>query len=495
MKDNILYYGDNLKILREYIKDESVDLIYLDPPFNSKANYNILYKEPTGESSRAQITAFEDTWHWSDDAAITFQEITNIASPNVVEMMLAFKQFIGTNDVMAYLTMMCIRLIELKRVLKETGSIYLHCDPTASHYLKILMDTIFGKSKFRNEIVWDYTFRMMDLPKFFNRKHDIILFYAKSDDNYFVMPKTEWSREEIIETRKQKVHIDGDGDECIWMPGGKGHSKNKLKKIKDIIKEGKAISDVWQIPVISSSAKERLGYPTQKPEALLETIINASSNKGDVVLDPFCGCGTSIAVAQKLKRKWIGIDVTHLAINLIKLRMNEMFKIKPKTDYTVIGEPKDLDGAIELASQNRYQFQWWSVSLIENARPYQNKKKGSDTGIDGIVYFDGDKKAIIQVKSGHVSVKDIRDLGHVIDREKAEIGIFITLEEPTAPMKKEALQKGFYKSDVMGKDYLKIQILTTKKLLEGKIPDIPLQIDIFKKAKAVIQSDTHALNL
>lgn len=434
MSDNILYYGDNLKILRDHIKNESIDLIYLDPPFNSKANYNILYKELTGESSRAQITAFGDTWHWGDDAAKTFQEIIDTAPPKVVEMMLAFKKFIGANDVMAYLTMMCIRLIELRRVLKDTGSIYLHCDPTASHYLKILMDAIFGKTNFRNEIIWHYK-RWPAKQKNFQRMHDVILFYSKkylsNDFNVFLEALSagtlkRWGG------KKSKVEFDGD--------------VRLTTQMTDEDSLGRPMDDVWDIPVINSQARERLGYPTQKPESLLERIINASSKTGDVVLDPFCGCGTSIAVAERLKRNWIGIDVTHLAINLIKLRMHDMFQLKAKTDYTVIGEPEDLNGAIELASQNRYQFQWWSVSLIENARPYQDKKKGSDTGIDGFVYFEGDKKAVIQVKSGNIGVKDIRDLGHVIDREKAEIGIFITLEEPTGPMKKEALQKGFFKN-------------------------------------------------
>jgi len=477
--DNKLYYGDNLKILRDYIKDESINLIYLDPPFNSKANYNILYKEPTGEASRAQITAFEDTWHWGVDATTTFQEIVDTAPPNVVEMMLAFKKFIGTNDVMAYLTMMCIRLIELKRVLKNTGTIYLHCDPTASHYLKILMDTIFGKSNFINEIIWAY--RGGGTPKKdFGRRHDVILRYSKTED-YLFYPDS-------VRIPYQAEGL-GRTDDAMW---GKHKGTDKVYKPHPL---GKVPEDWWLMNIINANDPERLGYPTQKPESLLERIINASSRPGDVVLDPFCGCGTSIAVAQRLKRKWVGIDVTHLAINLIKLRMNDMFKIKPKTDYMVIGEPEDLDGAIELASQNRYQFQWWSVSLIENARPYQDKKKGSDTGIDGIVYFEGDKKAILQVKSGHVSVKDIRDLGHVIDRENAEIGIFITLEEPTAPMKKEALQKGFYKSDFFKKDYLKIQILTTKNLLQGKKPDVPLQMEMLKKAKGVNQTETHELDL
>ena len=208
---NKLFYGDNLKVLRDYLEDESVDLIYLDPPFNSKADYNVLYKEPTGELSKAQITAFEDTWHWTEDTESAYQQIISIAPASVVDMMEAFRKFIGVrNDMMAYLTMMCIRLLELNRVLKESGSIYLHCDPTASHYLKVMMDGIFGKKNFRNEIIWDYSFRMMDLPKFFNRKHDIILFYAKSNDSTFNMPKTIWTREEIIETRKQRIHVDSD---------------------------------------------------------------------------------------------------------------------------------------------------------------------------------------------------------------------------------------------------------------------------------------------
>jgi len=496
MSENILYYGDNLNILREKVKEETIDLIYLDPPFNSKADYNILYREPTGEPSKAQITAFEDNWHWTEETQLTFQEIVDRAPPHVIEMMNAFRTFVGLNDMMAYLTMMCIRLLELRRVLKNSGSIYLHCDPTASHYLKILMDTIFGKSNFRNEVIWDYTFRMMDLPKFFNRKHDIILFYSKSADNYFKMPKGVWTREEIIATRKQKIHIDEDGDECLWMPGGKGHSKNKLKKIKEIIREGKAISDVWQIPVISSSAKERLGYPTQKPESLLERIVLASSKEDSVVLDPFCGCGTTISVAQRYKRQWIGIDITHLSINLIKQRLKDTFNLEPKKDYLVIGEPEDLAGARELASQNRYQFQWWALALV-NARPYGDKVKGSDTGIDGYIYFSDEKdkyqRAIVQVKSGGVSVKDIRDLGHVIEREKSGIGILITLESATKPMIKEAFQKGYYKAETIKGNYPRLQILTIEELFAGRKPEIPAMILHTKKASPAYQTPSEEL--
>ncbi len=539
---NTLYYGDNLEILRDHIKDESVDLIYLDPPFNSKANYNILFKEPTGESSGAQITAFDDTWHWTQETEKTFHEIISTAPANIVEMIQAFRSFIGHNDMMAYLTMMCIRLIELKRVLKDTGSIYLHCDPTASHYLKILMDTVFGKKYYRNEITWKRKTGRGETNKKSNRFGvctDILLFYSKTDANVFNSqynfdapgydkyvdkffknfdkrgrryriadlsspsprpnlmyeykgykpPKNGWA----ISKEKMKLW---DKEDRLCFPKNKD-GRIQRKRYFDELK-GKPVQNLWDdIEMISSQSNERLGYPTQKPEALLERIINTSSNKGDIVLDPFCGCGTTITSAQRLERKWIGIDITHLAINLIKGRMKDMFNIKPKHDYEVIGEPIDLEGAKALAAANRYQFQWWVLSLID-ARPYGDKKKGKDTGIDGYIFFQSVKaqieKIIIQVKSGHVSVKDIRDLCHVIDREKAVIGIFITLEKPTRDMKKEAITKGFYELKTMGeihKKYPKIQISTIEEILQDKRPQIPesLQEDSFKKAKATSKTD------
>ncbi|KJR43902.1 adenine-specific DNA-methyltransferase [Candidatus Magnetoovum chiemensis] len=469
--ENILYYGDNLNILRNSIADKSIDLIYLDPPFNSKADYNILFKEATGEQSQAQITAFGDTWHWTEETGMAFNDIVNTSPVEVVEMMRAFKQFVGLNDLMAYLTMMCVRLVELKRILKDSGSIYLHCDPTASHYLKILMDTIFDKKNFRNEICWCY--RGAGYPKKdFGRRHDIILRYSLTSEHIFYLDDV---REQYADTTKERFkHYIGN------IRKGKDFGVQSLHPL------GKQPDDWWQIQPIAPSANERLGYPTQKPEALLERIIKASSNEGDIILDPFCGCGTTIAVAQKLKRNWIGIDITHLAINLIKWRLKDMFSLEPKKDYNVIGEPEDLSGARELALHNRYQFQWWALSLIDG-RPYRDKKKGADTGIDGYIYFtdekDKTKSAIVQVKSGKVGVKDIRDLGYVIDREKSDIGIFITLEIPTQPMIKEALSKGYYKSIGFSKDYPRIQILTIDELLSGKLPQIPITIPAYKKAQ------------
>jgi len=481
--DDTLYYGDNLDVLRKYIPDDSVDLIYLDPPFNSKANYNILYKELTGEPSKAQITAFEDTWHWTEEAERTFQEIVEKAPASAVEMMTAFRQFIKRNDMMAYLTMMCIRLLELKRVLKDTGSIYLHCDPTASHYLKIVMDTIFEVKNFRNEIAWCY--RGAGYPRNdFGRRHDIILRYSKSSTYMFNLDEV---REEYAEATKERFkHRIGN------VRDGRDFGMQSLNPL------GKRPEDWWEIQPIAPSAKDRLDYPTQKPEELLERIIKASSKEGDIVLDPFCGCGTTIAVAQILKRNWIGIDITHLAINIIKWRIKSAFGLEPKKDYKVIGEPEDLTGAVELASQNRYQFQWWALSLVD-ARPYGDRKKGADTGIDGFIYFVEEKnkvgKAIVQVKSGNVSVKDIRDLGHVLEREKAEIGVFISLHESTEPMRTEAVMKGFYKSKILQKDYPRIQILTIKEILDGKKPNIPYHIHPYKKVEMVDLTENLTLDL
>ena len=462
IETNTLYYGDNLTILRNHIQEDTIDLIYLDPPFNSKATYNILFKEPTGEESKAQIEAFEDTWHWTTEAERAFQEVVDTAPSNVVNLMVALRVAIHENDMMAYLTMMCIRLLELKRVLKDTGSIYLHCDPTASHYLKIVMDAVFEAKNFRNEIAWCY--RGAGYPKKdFGKRHDIIFRYSKKDDYIFNLDAV---REEYAEATKERFkHYIGN------IRKGRDFGIQALHPL------GKQPDDWWQIQPIAPSAKERLGYPTQKPEALLERIIKASSNEGDVVLDPFCGCGTALVVAERLNRKWIGIDITHLAISIMKWRLKGIF---PKIQYKVIGEPVDLSGAKELANQNRYQFQWWALSLI-GARPYGNKKKGADTGIDGYYYFKDKetKKVIVQVKSGHVEVSLIRDLNSVVERENAAMGFFITLENPTGPMKEEAVKKGFY-TDVHRNKYPKVQILTIKDILNGKEPETPVKVPIYK---------------
>lgn len=484
--DNTLYYGDNLPILRNYVADNSVDLVYLDPPFNSKADYNILYKEPTGEPSRAQITAFEDTWHWTEETELIFQEIVKEAPAEVIEMMVSFRKFLLPNDVMAYLTMMCIRLLELKRVLKNTGCIYLHCDPTASHYLKILMDVVFGKKNFRNEIIWHYR-KWPSGNRQFQRNHDCILFYSKSDSADRIFNKVDlMERTESTLKRFGKFKIVSGHDE---------EGKRLPSQMEEEESLGVPRDDVWDIGRVPPIKQL---FPTQKPELLLSRLIRASSNEDFVVLDPFCGCGTTIVESYKLRRKWTGIDITHLSINLIKWRLSDMFGLDAGTDYKVIGEPEDLEGAKELALQNRHQFQWWATSLI-NARPYGDKKKGADSGIDGYLYYFEDKdkigKAIVSVKSGGVSVKDIRDLSGVIDREKAGMGIFLTLEKPTRPMITEASQKGLYHSAVFNKDFPRIQIFTIEEILSGKKPDTPPTISSFRKAQRVSTEETINLDL
>lgn len=540
---NKLFFGDNLDILREYIQDESVDLIYLDPPFNSQATYNVLYQEKNGTSSAAQIEAFEDTWHWDTRAAATYQELVENAPKKLSDLVQALYQFLGHNDMMAYLTMMAIRLQELQRALKPTGSIYLHCDPTASHYLKLVMDAIFGASNFQNEIVWKRTSARSDSHRF-NRIHDIILFYSRGSQfnwNVQYLPYDEsylerfYRHEEEATGRRYRLSdltaagtrqgfsgkpwrgVDPTSVGRHWaiptqaLEGLNVGNFTTQEKLDELEKAGRiywpsgggvpsyiryldempgtALQSIWtDIPPIGASAQERLGYQTQKPEALLARIIQASCNEGDLVLDPFCGCGTTISVAERLHRRWIGIDITHLAITLIKRRLEDHFgdDLQP---YEVIGDPKDLHGAEELAAQDKFQFEWWALDLV-GARPAQDKKKGADTGIDGYIYFFDDdtgkaKQVVVQVKGGAVHVSQVRDLKGVVEREKAAIGAFVTLQSPTKPMREEAAAAGFYDSPHYGR-FPKLQILTIEELLGGQTLKMPprRQVDkTFKKAE------------
>jgi len=463
MWKNKLYYGDNLDTMREHIADESVDLIYLDPPFNSKATYNVLFKEKNGTNSAAQITAFDDTWHWDINSERAYHEIMKTGSSKLAALIQALRSFLGTNDMMAYLTMMAIRLVEMHRLLKQSGSIYLHCDPTASHYLKLVLDAIFGGNNFRNEIIWRYR-RWPAKQKHFQRMHDIIFRYTKSKDWLWAQLYEELS-ESSRKQWKGKLRVD------IKNIEGKRHSETLDQK-----SPGVPMSDVWEISQLSAPWKEYLGYPTQKPEALLERIIKASSKEGDIVFDPFCGCGTTISVAEKLHRKWIGIDITHLAITLMKHRLEDSYG-QELSPYEILGEPKDLQSAIALAELNKYQFEWWALSLI-GARPAQDKKKGTDRGIDGFLYFFDDetgkaKKIVVQVKGGHnIGRSQIATLMSDMESENAAIGVFITLYKPTKPMKEKAVSAGFYETEIevsrRKMSYPLIQIVTIEELLNGK---------------------------
>lgn len=540
-KKNTLFYGDNLAILQNEIPNESIDLIYLDPPFNSNRNYNVLFREETGQESEAQITAFKDTWHWNEATAQTYDEIVTTAPDEVATMINAMKTFVGKNQMMAYLVMMTARLVELHRVLRNTGSLYLHCDPTASHYLKILLDTIFGAENFLNEIVWKRS-HAHNSAKRYGPIHDTILFYSKSGNYLWNAPRQPYDKEYIKTYFK---FDDGDGRGLYWTgdltgsgvrhgetgnawrginPTAKGRhwmyqpdkldeldadnrifwskKEGSVPKLKRYLNEAKGLSlqDFWSdiagFSTMGSDKKEHLGYPTQKPVSLLERILEASSKEGDTVLDPFCGCGTTIAAAQNLNRHWVGIDITHLAIALQKYRLRDGFKVVENKDYIVIGEPKDLQGARQLAMENRYQFQWWSLSLVQGVpvgSAFGSKigKKGADRGIDGVVNFNeiGRNKlgkVLIQVKSGKVKSGDIRDLRGTVEREQAAIGVFITLEPPSSPMITEAADAGFYQSFVDGIKYPKMQILTIGELLNGKEIKMPPRVhNNFKVAQKV----------
>jgi len=415
--ENTLYYGDNLDVLRLYIKDESVDLIYLDPPFNSNQDYNVLFAEQSGQRSAAQIKAFEDTWRWDQGAALSYQQTVE-SGGKVAQVMQAFRQFLGENDMLAYLSMMAPRLVELQRVLRPTGSIYLHCDPTASHYLKLLMDAIFGPQNFKSEIIWKRTTAHSNVYCNYGDVTDTIFFYRKSEAQIWNQIYTKPQDEELqalfpnIDANGRRWHSENMRNPGVcpnlryaytarngvtYQPHPNGWTVS-LEKMKQLDAEGRLhypskkegrlrlrfFADEWpgiklqnlwdDIPAIGSQAAERLGYPTQKPVALLERIIKASSNEGDTVLDPFCGCGTAVAAAQRLKRHWIGIDITHLAITLIKHRLQSAFG--KKVHYKVIGEPVDLGGAKKLAEEDPFQFQWWALGLV-GARPTE-QKKGAD---------------------------------------------------------------------------------------------------------------------
>lgn len=499
-----LYYGDNLDVLRRHVADESVDLVYLDPPFNSAQNYNVLFAEKEGNRAAAQIQAFEDTWHWDATAASLYHEVVE-SGGKVSEILQAFRLFLGHNDMLAYLTMMAPRLMELHRVLKTSGSLYLHCDTTASHYLKLLLDAVFGATNFRNEIIWKRTTAHSDARKGFSHVTDTILYYAKSERTVW-HPQYKPHKESYLESHYKRV--DGQGRryrlDNIIRSASMGLRPNltyeykgftppfgwrvvlpRLRELDELQRlawskngtpylvryldeqKGEIVDNLWDdITPLNSQAAERLGYPTQKPEALLERIIQASSKEGDVVLDPFCGCGTAVATAHRLGRSWIGIDVTHLAIGLIRQRLQDSFG--DAAQYDVIGEPVTLDDARDLAASDKFQFQAWALGLV-GARPEQ-VKKGADKGIDGRLFFHADEQGktwqiVISVKGGRLKADDVRALDGVRNREKAAIGVLITFEEPTRKMRADAASMGMF--DAGWGSYPCIQILTVEDLLNG----------------------------
>jgi site-specific DNA-methyltransferase (adenine-specific) len=528
MPDNLLYYGDNLNVLRKHVDTESVDLVYLDPPFKSDQNYNVLFKEQDGSRAAAQIRVFEDTWEWDQAAADAYQQIVKTGG-RVSEAMQAMRLILGGSNMLAYLAMMAPRLVELRRVLKPNGSIYLHCDQTASHYLKLLMDTVFGADHFRSEIIWKRTTSHNDARRNFGIVSDCIFFYARGDKPRFHRQFRDYDPKYVADKYR---HTDGKGrlyrlsdlrsphPRPNLMYAYKGHqphpngwavSFEKMQELdaKGLLefpkkhggriqmrryldeRQGMPVHNIWDdIPPINAMARERLGYPTQKPEALLERIIKASSDEGDVVLDPFCGCGTAVSVAQKLNRQWVGIDVTHLAITLIRHRLQDAYGPQVVKTYKVVGEPESVFDAATLASQDRYQFQWWALGLVGACPVPSERKKGSDKGIDGRLYFHDDPQAkqarqvIFSVTSGKIVPRDLRELGYVVEENKAAFGVFITLDHPSRDMRTLAADAGFYDSPFAGAKCPRLQILTIDELCNGKKVQMPphLEAVAFKRA-------------
>lgn len=530
---NRLFYGDNLDVLRRYVEDESVDLVYLDPPFNSDQDFNVLFAEHDGTRAAAQIKAFEDTWGWDEAAERAFVETVETGGRLSVTMQ-ALRTVLGASDMMAYLAMMAPRLVELRRVLRATGSLYLHCDPTASHYLKLVLDAVFGPENYLNEIIWKRT-SAHSSAKRYGPVHDVLLFYGRSEeyqwhrqfqpydqaylDTFFDQTDDDgrrWKRTDLTgagirhgETGKSWHGINVTAKNRHWArppreldeldEAGRIHWPAKeggMPRLKQYPEDlpGVPLQDVWtDLRPLHNLAAERLGYPTQKPESLLERIIASSTGPGEVVLDAFCGCGTTIGAAEKLGRRWIGIDITHLAINLIRHRLISAHGPEIAKTFTVTGEPVSLPDAIDLASQDRFQFQCWALGLI-GARPTE-PKKGADGGIDGRLFFHDEPQggptrvALFSVKSGKLKATDVRDLRAVLDREKAALGALISLEEPTKLMRAEAASSGFYTSNFDQQPYARMQLLTVKELLEGRASfryPSSRQINVtFKKAPKV----------
>lgn len=517
---NYLYQGDNLKVLRESIASETVDLIYLDPPFNSQAGYNILFKDHRGEHNDAQAFAFKDTWVWGNESEQAMEDLTRLNGQLATFLQQTVNR-LGGNSLSAYLVMMAVRLVELHRVLKPTGSFYLHCDPAASHYLKIILDILFGAQQFRNEIIWKRSSAHND-SKRWGDIHDVILYYTKGKSFTWNAVHTPYDPAYVQQFYR---HDDGDGRGPYrlsdmrspsprpnlmyewqgYQPHANGWAykretmqrlhdegrihypaeKHRRLSLKRYLSEmpGVAIQDViTDIGPLSAQAQERLGYPTQKPVALLERIIKASSNPGDVVLDPFCGCGTTISAAQNLGRTWIGIDITHLSVALIKGRLRADFDMQAQRDYQEVFLPVDRDGAQSLAENHPFQFQFWIVTEV-GGTPYgavgdsKKGKKGADKGIDGQIFFrtpTGSKieKVVLSVKAGrNLNPAMVRDLRGTLEREGAAIGVLLLAHEPTRGMLQEAREAGAYVWE--GRTFPRLQILTAAQVISGERPQWP----------------------
>jgi DNA modification methylase len=521
VEKNELYYGDNLDVLRQYVKDESVDLVYLDPPFNSNRNYSVIFNRngTLADANSAQIEAFEDTWHWTHVTEDQYTAFVSTAPGRVADAVSAFRTLLGENDALAYIVNMAPRLVELHRTLKPTGALYLHCDPTMSHYLKLILDAIFGPENFRNEIIWNRTASKSLSSTRLPTNHDVILSYVKTSS-------AKWNQDESF-----VAYDENDLDERTAGKYNKRDSSGRLYRLDNLInpspdrpnltyeflgvtrvwrwtkermqkayedglviqtkpgsvpqmkryldeQRGRSIGDVWtDISPLNSQAAERLGYPTQKPLTLLDRIIRLSTSPGDVVLDPFCGCGTTVDAAQRLDRKWLGIDITYIAVDLILKRLEHTYGAPILKTIDVNGIPSDLGSAQALFERSPFDFERWAVSLI-NAEP--NQKQVGDRGIDGVARFPIDGrgklgKLLVSVKGGKtVTPSFARDLRGTVERTSdAHMGVLITMGPVTRGVKEEMDHGGVFTHPANGQTFPKMQHVDIHDLLAGHLPKMP----------------------
>jgi site-specific DNA-methyltransferase (adenine-specific) len=540
VQTNALYFGDNLKVLSERLPDgtyrfpsESVDLVYLDPPFNSNRDYNLIFKEQSGEAAEALIRAFTDTWGWDRETRETFEDLTSVGvnegriPDNVGRLIDSLVRGIGRNDMTAYLVMMTPRLLQMHRVLKSTGLLWLHCDPTANGYLRVLLDAIFDPRNFRNEVVWQRTPSKSLQTRRLPTNHDVLLVYGKSSeagwnqdslfsahDPAYIASKYPYADAEtgrryglwdLTNPNKDRPNLTYEfmGITKVWRwtkermqkaydeglvvqprPGAVPRFKRYLDE-----QRGVALGDVWtDIDPINSQARERLGYPTQKPLALLERIIQASTEPGEVVLDPFCGCGTALIASEKLKRKWVGVDITHLSIAVMRARLMDSFGL---ASVPVYGVPADVESARLLAQESkdgRYEFQWWALGLVDAKPLGADRKKGADKGIDGVLTFserDSIQRILVSVKSGKPGVQHVKELIATLGDQGGAIGVLIELDPPTEEMRKLSVNAGQYESELWGGSYERVQIVTVAELLAGKRPDVPKFLAAYQKAAKI----------
>ena len=477
---NRLYYGDCLTIMRDEMKLASVDLIYLDPPFKSDRDYNAIYKDETGRPLPDQIEAFCDTWELDAERLRAVQQMPVLMreagiDDDIAEFWRLWMNALRRTDpkLLAYLTYMAQRLLVMSGLLRPTGSIWLHCDPTASHYVKVLMDAIFGHKNFRNEIIWHYTGWNRKLKKHFNKRHDVIFFYAKGKKQKFHSYTEPWKdKKEYLAVRKQKLHKDNYGREYVLSDAGGG--KRVERYIDEAMEYGKPVSDVWIMDKINNSAEEYMGYGTQKPVNLLNRIIESTTKKGDVVFDPFCGCATTLEAAHKLGRKWIGVDIAIHAIKRVaKTRLEDRLRLVAGKDFIIEGVPRNLEGAQDLWKRDKYHFQKWAV---EQSDGFVTTKRTADGGIDGRIYFSMPNEQVLQsmvleVKGGvNVTIADLRALHSVLEREEALMAGLIIMH-PLGDRKMQNFKKLMGEAgylDVMGTDYERMQILTVPEIFEGK---------------------------